>query len=632
MRYLFGVLLLINLTAYAQPFNTSLIPANLLTRANATIRNEEVSVDMQAPNKVVIIKKKTITIFNKNADEYARIIEYYDKSTVVKSANGEVFNANGKLIGKFTLANFKDESAASNSSLFESIRVKHFLPNIQTYPYTVSYTIELRLNQNLVIRDWMPNYYSDISVEKSSYQFISKKDEKLNIKTQHFNGTSDEIIIDKDRKMLSWEVSNIPAIKIESMMPIRSKMVTMVKIAPENFIYFNKKGSYKNWDELGLWTYNELLKSKRELSAETKNILKKLLEGVTDPKEKARKLYAYMQNKTRYVSIQIGIGGIEPFPAEDVDRLSYGDCKALVNYMQSLLDYAEIPSYYCVVQAGSTKIDLDPDFASMAQGNHVILAIPFEDEMIWLECTDQKIPFGFLSDFTDDRNVLAISASGGKIIRTPKLSTEMNTQNRNGVFNISAEGDIKGDLTTIFSGGQYDNHARLSSPLSDIDTERTLKTYYNINNIDFLNVKYTQDKSINPNAKEELSIQIPGYISKNMKRLIFQPNIFNIQPIAPENQNRQFPVYINRGFTDEDELRFLIPDNISYTLPKEVNIDNEFGSYHYSLTKEGNNILLKRKLIVHDGTFPPALYETYYKFINTIRNTDLTRISMEISD
>src|SRR5690606_35617022 len=108
-----------------------------------------------------------------------------------------------------------------------------------------------------------------------------------------------------------------------------------------------------------------------------------LVKDIDDPKQKAQKICEYVQKKTRYISVQIGIGGFQPMPADDVDRLSYGDCKALTNYMLTLLKSVGINSYYAVVQAGSLKKYAIPDFASMNQFNHVILCIPFANDTAW---------------------------------------------------------------------------------------------------------------------------------------------------------------------------------------------------------------------------------------------------------
>src|SRR5579863_10407875 len=153
-----------------------------------------------------------------------------------------------------------------------------------------------------------------------------------------------------------------------------------------------------------------------------------------------------MQQKTHYVSVQMGIGGWRPFTAADVDKDGYGDCKALVNYTKALLKSVDINSYYCVVYGNTEeKLSLRDDFASL-QGNHVILCLPFKNDTTWLECTDQKIPLGFLGDFTDDRTVLAFTPEGGKLMHTPKYTTDENLEKRKANFVIDQEGRLSGDM------------------------------------------------------------------------------------------------------------------------------------------------------------------------------------------
>jgi len=63
----------------------------------------------------------------------------------------------------------------------------------------------------------------------------------------------------------------------------------------------------------------------------TKQKVTELTKNAKSREEKARLLYEYVQNKTRYISIQLGIGGFQPFEARVVDETGYGDCKALSN-------------------------------------------------------------------------------------------------------------------------------------------------------------------------------------------------------------------------------------------------------------------------------------------------------------
>ena len=93
MKKLHIVLLISVQLGFAQDnYNADLIPSALRNRANATIRNEETVVDMRSRDNVLYSVKQAITVLNKNGDENARLVLFYDKNTAIKSIKGEVFN------------------------------------------------------------------------------------------------------------------------------------------------------------------------------------------------------------------------------------------------------------------------------------------------------------------------------------------------------------------------------------------------------------------------------------------------------------------------------------------------------------------------------------------------------------
>lgn len=629
--FIFFSLMLLAKAGFTQDnYDSDLIPSGLKNRANATIRNEETVIDMRAPDNVILTVKKAVTVLNKNGDDKARLVLFYDKNTSIKSIKGEVYNAAGILTKKFTQNNFSDESAADGFSLFVDSRVKHYLPSENVYPYTVVYNFEIRYKQNLIIPDWVPQDEDDISVEKSSYMFISKPTDELRIKTQSFQGKPEEIINEK-QKTLVWKVANMPAIKPEPYNPGRETYQTSVKIAAKNFSYYNHSGSYTNWQELGKWNYDDLLKTRKVLSPATVQTITELIANEKTDKDKARKIYEYVQKKTRYISVQIGIGGFQPVNASEVDRLGYGDCKALVNYTQSLLDVAGIESYYCIVEAGNKKISIDPDYASMVQGNHVILCMPLKGDTTWLECTSQKIPFGFLSTFTDDRLVLACTRDGGKILRTPKLSTSNNLQIRTAELKLQANGNISGSIKTIFSGSQYDNNEEIIEK-APTEQKKLLTKIYDIDNINFNSINYVQKKNKDPEIIETINLEMPHYGTVNNSKLYLKINAFNIQNTISEVRNRIKPVYINRGFTDEDTIVYNLPDEIETNLLPESDkkLKSIFGEYTCKTVLEGKKLTYFRKLVMNEGTFPPETYADFFKFTTEVNTADNLKLILSL--
>ncbi|NHA07137.1 DUF3857 domain-containing protein [Mucilaginibacter sp. HC2] len=632
MKYclLLFFLSIISLSTSAQEnYDVSLISKDLLPYASAVVRNKEVSVEVKDYDNTLYHIKNAVTILNKNGNNIADIVVWHNKSRVIKSIKGVVYNQFGKPVNKFSESDFEDVNAQDGFSLFQDLKVKHYNPAVTDYPYTIVYEYEVKSKQSLNFDDWDPNSTTGQAVEKSSYIFSCKPD--FNIRYKEINMPAKVIIgTNKDGyKTYTWQVTNMKAVKDEPYSPNEDKYLSSVKIAPEKFSYEGITGSFSNWKEMGKWIYDKLLVSRTQISVATASYMKQLTDSITNPKLKAKKIYEYMQGKTHYIGVQIGIGGYQPFLAADVDQQNYGDCKALVNYTQALLKAVSIDSYYCIVESGSRKQSPLSDFASMNQFHHVILCLPFKNDTTFLECTSQKIPFGFLSNFTDDRTVLACTPEGGKLLHTPKYTASNNLQQRKATFVLDAQGNLSGQMQTIFKGIQYDNREGI---IEEAPKERikALQKEYAINNMNIEKADFKQNKTLLPVITETIKLNAGEYGSVNDGKIIFLANATNRSHSVPrEIRNRRQEVYINRGYTDEDEIAYTLPAGYHVDLrPTDVSINKPFGKFSATIMVKGNELVYKRHVQLVDGTYSKDIYQDLIDFFQAIVESDDNNITL----
>jgi transglutaminase-like putative cysteine protease len=621
---LFAALAVLTAGASAQQtyYEAANIPKELLPYASSVIREYDTHVEVKDLDNVVTHVKQAITVLNKNGEDAAHLALFYDKSIKIGSIKGLVYNEFGKQIDKFNESKFSDQSAVHDFSLFEDTRVKHYIPAVTQYPYTVVYEYDIRAKQSLNLDDWRPSPSTSTAVEKSSFTINCMPGFNIRYKEMNLQSPASINGDSKSGKNYSWQISNLKARRSEPYSPNQESYIPQLRIAPEKFEYEGLTGSFTNWKELGKWEYDKLLANRQYLPDATVAHIKSITANVTDPKEKAKIIYEYMQGKTHYISVQIGIGGYRPFLASEVDNLNYGDCKGLVNYTRSLLNVVGIESYYCVVKSGDRKISMLPDFASMDQGDHIILCLPFKNDTTWLECTSQKIPFGYLGDFTDDRLVLACTPEGGKLLHTPKYTFDKNIQNRVGEFTIKPDGTIAGSMTTTYKGLQYETREGI---LGETKTERNkmIQKVYGINNLIVNDLEYKQDKLLQPVTTEKLSFEARDFAVVGNNKLQFSLDPVDRSSIPREVRNRANNVYINDGFTDEDELVYTVPAGYKLKrIPLFVNIEKPFGKYTATAVMNNGKLIYKRKLQIIDGTYDKAMYDDLVEFYTQVSEKD----------
>jgi len=628
LTHFFFLLLLIPYSQ-AQEIDLSIasIPSNLSKNANSVVRFKETNVVIENQKNMTIQVRSAVTVLNKFADDASELVVHYDKNTQIKNIKATVYDANGKVQLKVNKSKFDDYSAADGMSLFNDGRLKHYRHVPTVYPYTFYYEFEIETKNTAFISSWQPisNYNQSIQYNQFKIHFP----EGLTLQT--LENQMEAFTVEKKTTATArtYTLTNTPAISYEEMNPGLNKTTPTARFGLNKFHLEGYDGSAESWKDFGRWMYENLISSRLDLPESTKQRIQQMVKGVEDPVERAKIVYDYVQKKTRYISVQVGIGGWMPMLASEVDRLSYGDCKALTNYTKALMDAANVESYYTAVYADN-KRDIEKDLISV-QGNHVILYVPQPDRDIWLECTNQSVPFGYQGTFTADRTVLVLTPEGGELKHTGTYNTKENAQFTNASITLDSKGTIQGAVEIQTSGIQYDDHFYLEKA-----SKREIETHYKdnywpyLNNLTLEESTFTNDRdSIRFN--EKLVVNAVNYASFSGDRMLVNLNAFNrFSSIPKRYSNRKLDFDLPYGYYDVDTYTITYPEE--YTLegiPSNIDLTNQFGSYSMTVEKLPNHQLkFTRELLLKQGQYEAEEYTAYRDFRRAIVKYDKAKIAL----
>lgn len=623
---LFFLLFTIISSAQKSEFSAITISDSLKQNANAVVRLDQTDITILSQRSMNTKNHRVVTVFNEKGFDDIDAYEFYDKSTSVKNIEAIIYDAFGKEIKKIKRKDFKDQSVVGGGTLFSDNRYISLDYTPISYPFTIEFNSEVQTSSTAFIPRWMPLRSFGISIEKSFLNVIYPADLGFKKKEIQFLGFNIKKITDTNTQ-LSYTASNILAQKNEDYSPSYKDLFPKVMMGLEHFHLEGVDGTATNWVDFGKWYSDKILSGTTDLPEETKAKIKAFVGDEKDPIKKAKLVYDFVQKKSRYVSIQVGIGGWKPMLATDVDRLGYGDCKALTNYTKALLQAVDVPSYNTVLYGDSYKTNIEADFVAM-QGNHMILCIPNGNHYTWLECTSQDDPFGYQGTFTDDRDVLIIKPEGGEIVRTKIYDDKGNKQTDKGNYTIDENGNFSGSLSIVSEGSQYSSKSRIEH-LQPTEKEKHYKEYWDkINNLKLDKIVFTNDKE-NIRFTENIQVSAINYGVIAANKLIFPVDAFNQNANNIKRiRNRKNPFQIQRGYLDSDEIEINLPNGFTIEfLPSNYELKGKFGEYKTEIIKKENNKLVyKRSMFLNKGKYSNKEYDEYRLFIEQVSRNDNAKI------
>jgi hypothetical protein len=611
-----------NVSGTGYPAET--IPDSLKENANAVIRDQITAYTYVSAQKNILKIKKVVTVLNKNGDSESAFLVTYDKFRKVKDFYGYFYDKSGKLIDKINESDLGDFSGSAGEALFDDIRYKQYKPVINEYPYTAVYEYIVEYACSFYFPVWTAFDGFNVAIEKSEFSVKVPTGYKLNYKQINF---IDQPFIESDGKndLYTWKTGSQLAREDEPFSEDVINCTKTVLTAPSEFIMGGYMGKMSTWNDFASWI-QQLNIGREVLSEKSNSEIKALVMNLSDEHEKVKVLYKYLQKKTRYFNIALGIGGYQPIEAQKVDEVGFSDCKGLSNYMKAILKCAGIESNYALVRSGGNFPKIIPDFA-FSQFDHVILFVPLKEDTIWLECTNQTIPFGFLGDFTSDRYALVIKENGGDLIKTPVYELNDNFQRTVANVTINSDGNATADIARSFGGLQYDNYLEEIYSTAE-DQKEWLYDYIDLPDFKINTFSFKQKKPDEPESELNLNLNVSTYATSSDKRIFLPLNLVNRSDYIPKKiLHRWGDIVKNYSWTDTDSITYIIPDeSIVEFLPEPIELSSSFGKYKSYTRLYGKTIVYYRHVEMLKGVFPKNTYDDLIKFYHDIRVADKAQV------
>ena len=607
---------LIAITACCQIniLDASTLSATLKENAHSVKREEKINFEVKDVDNAKLTVHQVYTVLDAEGEDALLFYEYSTPFQKLNDAEIKVYDAKGNFVNKYKLKEMYAQ--ALDGGLVQDGKVYYFRVAAPSYPLTVQYDYEVKYKGTLHYPDYDIASPGE-SVEHSTYTASVPAGIDLRFKPKNINllpvttsaGTN---------KFYNWEIKNFHAIIKEEGAANRGSNDPKIMMAPNKFSMDGNEGDLTNWKNLGSWAFN-LCKGSVNLTDETKNFMRQMVQGASGDKEKIKIIYKYLQQNFRYVSIQLGIGGYRPFEAAFVDKKKYGDCKALSNYTQACLSAVGIVSYQAWINAYYNSEPVDPSFPQDAF-DHVILCVPSGRDTTWLECTSNTNDFGILGSFTENRYALLLTPDGGVLVATPKSKSSENTFTTSTKITLNEDGSGE-SVSGLKTSGEYKQQL-IHYVLSEKKDEQIK---YLVSYLGFLHpddYELTSDKKTDSaQITFKLSIdKIPDFTAGS--KMFLNPRIYKMWNVKlPDGDKRTMPFYFQSPFVKTDTTIYLLPENYMIeNLPKSRDSKFEYGSFksNYSYDEKSNSVTTIAQLTLNQNLIPADKFIAMRKFFGNV--------------
>ncbi|MFM9837110.1 MAG: transglutaminase domain-containing protein [Cyclobacteriaceae bacterium] len=433
-----------------------------------------------------------------------------------------------------------------------------------------------------------------------------------------------------DCSLLKYGMKNIPAFKEEEFMTAKSNFLSAINFELEQIKYFDGRVDKitKEWKDV-----EEELQTHADFGTQIKkarNLFEKeispLLVGVTDPLEKAKKIYNWIKphySWNDYLGKYTENGVKKSF---ETKKGNVGDINlSLLGALQA----AELSANPVLL---STRANGLPNslYPVLSDFNYVVVQLVIGENSYLLDATDHFMPFGLLPE-------MCLNGKGRLLAKKNSLDIDLIPKGKEkSVTTISVklneEGALQGSLQiNAFDYQALESRKKIMSYSNREDYIKALEKRWNAKEIK--NYEVTNLQELEKNLAEKMEITFDAHDATNVQQIYFNPFIAGRWTDNPfKSTERTFPV--DFGVAQEETVLLTLEYPVNFHLdevPKNIALamPNKGGKFLFQCVNLGNKLTISYSLsltkAIYDAQEYHSLKELFARIVQ-LRQTDLVLI------
>lgn len=535
---------------------------------------------------------------SKNVNEYSINIPY-DNFSEISSIKGVAINAKTNKKSKLSQYDISTNELKQRDIFYSDNKYKHFDFNNVEDKSKVEFSYKVKQNEPRLLSFFAFQH----ELQTVASQFQIKSDPSIEIGYKLFGDHQDKIVFEKTKEenldVYTWKVADMPAFEEENRAPNFTYFLPHIVYYIKSYTKDNKKEAlFPDVEHLYKWYYS-LVKDINKLDQTAlKTKTAELIKDKTNPKEKAKAIYNWVQENIHYVAFEYEMGGFIPRDAASVFDKKYGDCKDISNLLNEMFKTAGLESNLVWIGTRDKPYSFT-DVPTPLVSNHMIASVKIDKQRYFVDGTDSFCPFTFPSAMIQGKEgLIGISETEFVIEKVPVVDKKENHLKVDMKLKINDDG-VQGTAKLLLSGYEKSDFLNVlaSNKQKQDEILKSGLTRYN-QKLEIESTEVKKNEYDNKDAELLYNFKLESWTKKIGDKIIVKPILLApFKEYIIDTNERKLSIENDNVFTNEFTYVYEIPENYQLDfIPENSKKENEVLSYDISYKKDKKSLIVSQKI------------------------------------